>query len=114
VPAVFVICLNETKAIFGGPKATQATEDVRWPTALTVSLRCVANSLECATCEAEGSVKPVDVFGISTEFGKKQKVGLYQRDMIGQSTKMCLIDSVCIGMNLNLSKTERCKISEHF
>jgi len=31
-------------------------------------------------------VKPVDVvFGISTEFGKKQKVGLYQRNMIGQS-----------------------------
>jgi hypothetical protein len=34
-------------------------------------------------------VKPVDVFGISTEFGKKKKkkkVDLYQRDMIGQST----------------------------
>lgn len=46
VPAVFVVCLNETKAIFGGPKASQSTEEVRWPTAVMVSLRCVANRLE--------------------------------------------------------------------
>jgi len=72
VPAVFVVCLNETKAIFGGPKAAQSTEDVRWPTALMVSLRCVANRLKWATCETEGSVKPGDVvFGYQYRIWKE-------------------------------------------
>ena len=47
MPAVLIVCLNETKAIFGGPKATQSTEDVvRYSTAVVVSLHCVANRPE--------------------------------------------------------------------